>query len=452
MRSQREVRRRSPSQPSTDVGNRLSSGVLRLRAWIFSETSSTARMVQAGTSQSLRLLLSTVTSILIARYLQPDGRGQYALIVSLVSGAAILGHFTVVNTQIALWKDGALSRVLTANGLLLGIGLGAVAGLAVFVASPLVFPNRPALLLAVALAGVPAMAAIVNLRGMLTLQARMALINRSILVSGLINCLPLVLLAVLGHFTISAVVIMWTVSAVVPLPLYLRTLRPNLSHASWDLAVRQLGLAGRYHIGHIAQYFLLWSAADILLLNALVSASEAGLYSVAVVVITIARVPADAVIQVVLPQQASGDMTTSAAATARALRLALLCSSGCALFLAAASPLLVPFVFGASYERSVLPLVILAPGIAAYAIVRLTGQYLIRLDRPLGISGITVVALTVNIALDLVLIPYMGAAGAALSSSIAYGLLAVIEVMWFFRARAAPAELEESELQGSGKE
>lgn len=443
MRSQREVRGRSSSRrgvSSAVVSDGSSSGVLLLRALTSSGNSNTAKIVQTVISQGLRLLLATVTSILIARYLQPEGRGLYAMIVSLVSTSVILGHFTIVNSQIAFWKDGALSRALTANGLLLGVGLGAVAALGAFAVSPLVFPNRPALLLAVALSAVPAMAAIINLRGILTLQARVGLVNRSILISGLVNCVSLVLLAVLGHFTISTVIVMWAVSAVLPLPSYLRALRPNLSHATRELAVRQLGLAGRYYVGNIAQHVLLWSVADIMLLNTLASASEAGLYSVAVVVTTIARVPAEAVIQVVLPQQAGGDMTASAAATARALRLLSLCSSGCAFLLAAASPLLVPWVFGPSYEGSVLPLAVLAPGVTAYGVARLTAQYLIRLDRPLSMSGITVAALAMNIALDLLLIPGWGAVGAALSSSISFGLLAAVEVVWFFRARASSAE------------
>ncbi|MFG1686372.1 lipopolysaccharide biosynthesis protein [Nonomuraea sp. NPDC049269] len=445
-RNQREAARRSPVRHGTSSANtssRLSHGVLFIRALLSSGASDTARTVQTAASQALRLLLATGTSILIARYLQPEGRGLYAMIVAMASGAVVLGHFTVVYTQIALWKDGVLSRVLTANGLLLGLGLGSAAALCTFAVSPLVFPNRPALLLAVALASVPAVAAITNLRGILTLQARVDLVNRAILISGLINCVPLAVLAVLGHFTLSAVVVMWAVSAAVPLPLYLRALRPNLGHVTWELARRQLSLAGRHHIGVIAQYFLLWSAADVLLLNILVSSSEAGLYSVAVVVISIARVPADAVTQVVLPRQASSDVTASGVATARALRVSLLSSSVCAGLLAAASPLLVPWVFGPAYQRSVLPLAILGPGVTAYASARLAGQYLIRLGRPLSMSGITVGALVVNVVLDLLLIPSWGAAGAALSSTIAYSLLAFIEVMWFRRARASATESPE---------
>ncbi|MDP4511941.1 lipopolysaccharide biosynthesis protein [Nonomuraea turcica] len=386
-----------------------------------------------------------MTSVLIARFLQPDGRGQYAMIVTMATVAVIIGNFTVVYTQIAFWKDGTLSRALTANGLLLGLGLGSAVALCTFAVSPLVSPHRPALLLAVALAAVPVSTTLANLWGILTLQARVDLVNRGILISGLIYCVMLALLAVVGHLTIYTVIVMWAVAAVVPLPLCLRALRPKLSDASWDLALRQLGLAGRFHIGVIAQYCLLWSAADVLLLNAMTSPFETGLYSVAISVIMIGRVPADAITQVILPRQADGDVTESGAATARALRIALLSSSVCACLLAAVSPLLVPRVFGAAYEGSILPLVILAPGIIAYASVRLTEQYLVRQGHhPLSMSACTIGALAVNVALDLLLIPRWGAAGAALSSSLSCGLLAVVKATWFTRAHRSSAELQDA--------
>uniref|UniRef100_UPI0035301F32 lipopolysaccharide biosynthesis protein n=1 Tax=Nonomuraea sp. G32 TaxID=3067274 RepID=UPI0035301F32 len=120
-------------------------------------------------------------------------------------------------------------------------------------------------------------------------------------------------------------------------------------------------------------------------------------------------------------------------ATARALRISTLSSTIWVCFLAAASPLLIPFVFGFSYEKSVVPLLLLAPGIIAFAIVRLTGQCLIRLGRPLTMSAITVGALAVNITLDTLFIPQWGAAGAALLSTIAQSLLAAIEITRFIR-------------------
>ena len=76
---------------------------------------------------------------------------------------------------------------------------------------------------------------------------------------------------------------------------------------------------------------------------------------------------------------------------------------------------------------------LLAPGVMALGASRLPSTYLLRLRRARLVVVPSVIALAVNIALNLLLIPVWGAAGCALASSLAYVLLAALQTRLFTR-------------------
>ena len=69
-------------------------------------------------------------------------------------------------------------------------------------------------------------------------------------------------------------------------------------------------------------------------------------------------------------------------------------------------------------------------------------SYLVRLDRPRQLSVLSVAALGVNVALNLILIPRWGPVGCALATSAGYVTLATAQVAWFIRSSGVrPAAL-----------
>ncbi|WP_113701584.1 lipopolysaccharide biosynthesis protein [Nonomuraea lactucae] len=392
----------------------------------------------AGTvaSRTLRLLLATLTGMLIARTLQPEGRGVYAVIATTAGMTMVLGHLSIEKSQIALWTDRARHAGLTSNSLVLGLVLGALAalaGLAVTLCG--VIPTQSSLM-AVALIAVPFGVAAINLNGIALLRSRVDIVNRGTLAAALIQCVPLLLIMAVSELTVTSVVVCWTISIIVPLVLHLRASRPLPLRCDGPLARRQLGIGGRYHAGRVAFHFLL--TLDVLLLNALSSTAAVGIYTVAVTVLALTRIPSDAIAQVVLPRQAGEDARDADRITARTLRLNLVMSAAVIGALAAASPWLIPLVYGESFEGSVLPLWALAPGAVALTLIRLVEQHLVRLARPIGMTAIAVAALAANVLLNLLLVPHWGAVGAALASSATYIPMAALEIAWFARSARIP--------------
>jgi O-antigen/teichoic acid export membrane protein len=81
----------------------------------------------------------------------------------------------------------------------------------------------------------------------------------------------------------------------------------------------------------------------------------------------------------------------------------------------------------------------LAPGILALGATRPLGAYLLRLNRPVRMTAITVGAVVLNITACLVLIPRWGVIGCALACSLGYLALAGGQLTWFVHAVGIPS-------------
>ncbi|WP_259400819.1 lipopolysaccharide biosynthesis protein [Microbispora sp. H13382] len=389
------------------------------------------KLPQTMMSQAAPLVLAAVAGVLLSRCLQPEGRGIYATVTTTAGTALVVGHLSVGRSQMALWPALERHRPLAGNAAILGLLLGAAAAAAAFVLVTVLHVVAAPHLLAVALLAVPFGVAAVNLRGIALLQSRVGLANRATVLPAVALYVPILLLAVTGTATVTAVVALWAVSTILPFVLFFRPLGLPAA-GEVVLARRQVALSGRYHLGTVAVQLLL--TVDVLLLNALTTPAEVGLYTVATSFLSLSRVPTDALAQIVLSRQAVPDETAAREITARVVRLTLLLVSAVVCVLACAAPLVVPLLYGHAFAGSVAPLLALAPGMVPWSLQRPVEQYLVRLGRPMTMNAVAAGALALNLALNAVLIPLWGALGAALASTASYSAMAVVETAWFARA------------------
>ena len=61
-------------------------------------------------SRAACLVLSVLTSAVIARSLEPEGRGVYYMAVTVATTATMLGHLSGEQAQSALWTDAGAPR------------------------------------------------------------------------------------------------------------------------------------------------------------------------------------------------------------------------------------------------------------------------------------------------------------------------------------------------------
>jgi O-antigen/teichoic acid export membrane protein len=96
-------------------------------------------------------------------------------------------------------------------------------------------------------------------------------------------------------------------------------------------------------------------------------------------------------------------------------------------------PRLVRLVYGSTFTDAGVALRLILPGVVAYSVVAVLSRYLTGRGRPGTATLIMVAGLVANVAANLILIPRYGINGAAVASSLSYGLTAVLALVMFQR-------------------
>lgn len=403
-----------------------------------------SKVIATVGTRTANLAFGVAASIVVARALQPAGRGEYYVLVTAATVAMTIGHGSLDKAHLYLWSIGTDRRVLVANALVFSMALGLiiapVAFLLIVLLGPNVIPVAGYDLLAVALLSVPVRILLGYLVNLLMLADRINWANVVIVIGSVVQCAALLIVGAMGRMTVGAVVYIWTLANVPSLIIALVLVRPRLDDCSATLARQAIRLGLRYHLGTCAMYLLL--RIDIFLLNGTVSRSDVGLYSLAVTIAELAYLVTDSVAHVMLPSQVTGSLEESSPVTAHAVRLNIVASLLCVLGTALVAPLLVPLVYGRDFGGTVAPLLLILPGIVALAVSRPVAVFLTRMNRPLAMSAVSGGAMSVNVALNLMLIPRFGVEGAAVASTIAYLGAAAVFVGWFLRCSgSSPREL-----------
>jgi O-antigen/teichoic acid export membrane protein len=181
-------------------------------------------------------------------------------------------------------------------------------------------------------------------------------------------------------------------------------------------AWRFLALIALANIISLANY-----RAMLFLMEGMQGLSVAGTYSVAVQVAELLWLLSWAVTVSSYSAVGSGDAARAAASTACAVRAGLLAVMAAAPLLAVAAWLLLPRMLGEPYRASIAPLLVLMPGVAAYAAASaLSAYYTQHHGRPHWAAGIAALSLTLAVAVGFWSIPRWGAIGGALATSIGY--------------------------------
>jgi O-antigen/teichoic acid export membrane protein len=166
------------------------------------------------------------------------------------------------------------------------------------------------------------------------------------------------------------------------------------------------------------------SDLDQLILSQTVRAADLGRYAIAVSLTSLPIPLVAAIGNVAFPRLAAQRQATSA--TDRLQRIAVLGSAGLAAAmlvpLALVAHWLVPMVFGASYEGAVPLLWILTPAGVFLACGQVVGDLLRGRNRPAAVAWAQGLAAVFTVVLLLALLPVVGVYGAAIASTVAYGV------------------------------
>jgi len=189
--------------------------------------------------------------------------------------------------------------------------------------------------------------------------------------------------------------------------------------SSGDLQLAKGLLTGlRGQAGNVAAFFNY--RLDVFVVNYFLDAAHVGLYSLGVVISEgLWQIPAAAAVAL-FPRTARTVEEGATEFTCKILRHVLLISLVTGVLLALASPIAVPLIFGARFSASVAVIWWILPGTVALALAKVASSDLAARHKTGYASAFGAVALVVTVALDFLLVPWMGINGAAIASSAAY--------------------------------
>jgi len=406
----------------------------------------TTRLRRPGTARTVARtagfnMASTVAAglggVIVARAFGPTVRGEYAAITAwfgLVLMVGGMGQPAALCFYVANDPDRARRYVATSRAMMLATGTVAMA--AGFVAAPVLARGGAGVAAGYRIAFGASVLAFVGASYTFSLQARDLHQWNLVRISQ-----PVASVVVIG--------VLWRLRLLTLQTALLTLPATMLLQLAWSYAAcRRAGLApGRANpalAGPLSVYGAAQIAAlapatlnaqlDQLVLSQTVPPAELGRYAIAVS-LTLLPVPlVTAIGNVAFPRLAAQRAVTTA--TRRIQRMAVLASAGITaallLPLAAGAYWLVPLVFGPAY-RGAVPLVwILAPGTVFLACSQVVGDLLRGRNHPMVVAWAQGLAAVFTVVLLIVLLPAVGVAGAAIASTVAYGiaLSAMLRALW----------------------
>ena len=378
-----------------------------------------------------------VSVLIVARKLGPEGRGSMvfitvtALLIARMTKLGLSEATTVRAAQVPAERATLLSNLLVFSGLATLAGGSVVAG--VLMAFPGLRPEEiGGLELAIMVGG--AVAASLLDEAFLLGCRRMRHLSVCIATGGWASALAMVIAAVGPGLTVRSAAVAWGAAQLVvaagqhlPVLLEFGLVRPGRR-----LLRECLAFGSRAWVGTLSAR--LNARMDQVLMGFIASHAALGIYTIAVNLSELMLYLPTAIASSLLPRVAGEGAQVAGTRTLRTFRMVMLVSLASTAIAPLVGPPVLPLLFGPDFEPSVTPFLWLVPGVLGYSAMSIFTNALLGVSSPGRSSLGSLVALLSGLVLDLLLIPPLGASGAAIAASAAF-LVGGFTAMLMFRAR-----------------
>jgi len=383
--------------------------------------------------------LSLGTNIILAHSLGPAGRGAYAIAVLFPSILTLLASLGVGAANVYHVSRGTLDKrhvvaVSTIAAILLGgISYAGVLALTRVAGGSTVFGIQSSYLLLSCLS-VPFTLAAYFMQGVLQGERRFLAFNAVLVCQYLSLFVMLALILLAPGDRVRESILAWTASAVLSglLALALVGVRTRPSSSLHPATVRAIFRFGSLtYLGSLTSFINY--RFDLLLVNAFVGATQAGLYAVGAGLAEVIWFLPNSASIALAPRAAAASEIDAAELSAQASRSITAVTLLCALLMAPLASPAVMLFFGSAFAASVDAVWLLLPGIVTFSTWKIFSAYLVGRNMLKADLLAASVAMAVTLALDLLLIPRYGFRGAAVASSAAYTVARRVDLWWVRR-------------------
>ncbi len=379
--------------------------------------------------------MGVVISVVVARVLGPEGRGLYAVAVSLGAIGVQFGSFGLHSSNIYyVSRDKKILAGLSANSLVVSFLVGGFGSLLAW----FTFQTWPALapingtLLALSLLWIPFGLAYFLLQNLLIGLQDMRGFNKIELIGKALNLLLIALVFFGGFISVesffSAGIVVIFFGMIFVLWVLSKGFKGPFRH-SWKL------FKGGFHYGfkaYLAAFFsFMVLRIDILMVKQMLGSEQTGFYSVAVNMADLVIVLPTIIGTLLFPKLAAmTDEKRKWEQVKRALRGVGFFMLLATLALVFVTHPLIKILFGKAFLPAVPAFLWLLPGVFMIALNTLLMNYFASTGMPWVTVYSPAFAALLNIGANLILIPRYGIVGASLSSVLAYGSMLAFSAVY----------------------
>jgi O-antigen/teichoic acid export membrane protein len=389
---------------------------------------STATLVHSIAARFGIFGLNAVTGIITARLLSPEGRGELA---AMALWPVLIAGITTVGVPSALIYHGRRHperlRELTASALALAALAGGVGTVIAWPLIPIWLGQHPAWVVTAAqfcLLGTVVNSLVLTGRAAWEARGDFRRSNRAQLAAPLLTIAALSALAAAGRLTPATAAIAYVAIGIPVLAWILHALarqsrtdrRENTPAATPPDAPawRQLLHYGSRSYG-VDLFGVLALYLDQALVVGLLVPEAMGMYAVGLSLARIINAVHGSVATMMFPKVVGLAPAVLTKSIARAARLGALASAALGLGIVATGPILVHVLYGAAYEAAGTLLPVLVLQVILAGVTQVLVQGLLAAGRPGAATLNQFLGLALSVPLFLVLVPSLGARGAALS-------------------------------------
>ncbi len=196
-----------------------------------------------------------------------------------------------------------------------------------------------------------------------------------------------------------------------------------------NLFKKELRYGLRAYLGITMSFFN--RRLDVFILNYFRNPQEVGIYSISTALAELIWKLPNSVAIPLFPKVAKEDKRETTPFTTFITRVIFFLLIILGVFMVLAGKFVIVLLFGHRFSASYTPLLWLLPGIVFLGVGRVLSAYFHGINKPEYGSFFTIISVIFTIVFDLILIPTMGAIGAAIASSIAYTIAGILAIFLY---------------------
>lgn len=421
-------------QPDKLYGNPTNADAVAAIAPVFGSFASGVAVTFLTRLIILGCLLGS--SVIVARWLGPEGTGALAVLNVTVALALQLGSAGLPSaTTYFVARDRRQLGSVWLNGIMFSFAVGsgiAIAVVALARLKPDLFNGVSSQLVTIVALSIPfQLLTLLGLNLLLALD-QIKLMNSLDALSSLLLFVNAIIVLVMWRKDLTMLVSFNTVTGIILSLLliwFVARISRVASRPNFSLLRMMLSYGLKFYVSIVASFIIL--RADLLIVNRFRGAEAAGVYAVAAQMSFLLIMLPGVIASLLFPRVASLQDETAEYAVEVTRHTSFVMLIVCAG--AAAASFALPAIYGARFGEATMLLLIMLPGILFISLESVLVQHFTGTGLPVIIPAFWLITMFTNIGLNLALIPRWGARAAAINSTISYALIFVLVTAYFCR-------------------